>query len=78
MSKSTKIKLNPRKLLLSKWTAVNPINKEKHFIVSKLLLPDDPEAALEWIELEAIYSKRIQVLPWRQLQDSCCWRQGWH
>lgn len=70
--------LNPRKLLHSKWTAVNIINKEKHFIVSKLLLPDDPDAPLEWIELEAIYSKRIQILPWRQLTDTRVWRQGWH
>lgn len=71
-------RLNPRKLLLSKWTAVAPQNKEKHFIVSKLLLPEDPTAPLELIELEAVYSKRIQVMPWRALQDAEVWRQGWH
>jgi tryptophan-rich hypothetical protein len=71
-------KLNPKKLLLSKWTAVAPQNKEKHFIVSELLLPDDPSAPLELIELEAIFSKRVFMLPWRALQDSSKWRQGWH
>jgi len=71
-------RLNPNKLLLSKWTAVAPQNKEKHFIVSKLLWPDDPAAPLELIELEAVLSKRIQVLLWRDLQDTNTWRQGWH
>lgn len=70
-------KLNPRKLLLSKWTAVAPARKEKHFIVSKVLWPDDPAAPLEWIELEAVFSKRVQVLQWRSLQDTATWRQGW-
>ncbi len=71
-------KLNPKKLLLSKWTAVTPQNQEKHFIVSKLLLPDDPTVPLEIIELEAIFSKRSFLLPWRDLQDTATWRQGWH
>lgn len=71
-------KLNPRKLLLSKWTAVAPQRKEKHFIVSKVLWPDDPAAALEWIELEAVFSKRLEVMPWRDLLDVQVWRQGWH
>ncbi|AMK76414.1 tryptophan-rich hypothetical protein [Methylomonas methanica] len=71
-------KLNPRKLPRSKWTAVAPQNREKHFIVSKVLWPDDPALPLEMIELEAVHSKRVQVLPWRALQDTSVWRQGWH
>ncbi len=71
-------KLNPRKLLFSKWTAVAPQNQEKHFIVSQLLLPDDPTLPLEMIELEAIFSKRSFLLPWRDLQDTATWHQGWH
>jgi tryptophan-rich hypothetical protein len=78
MPTSKSNRLNSKKLLLSKWTAVDPQNKEKHFIVSKLLLPDDPAAPLELIELEAIFSKRVVMLPWRALQDSSKWRQGWH
>lgn len=30
-------KFNPKKLLNSKWTALNPQNKELHFIVVKLI-----------------------------------------
>jgi tryptophan-rich hypothetical protein len=78
MPTSKSNRLNSKKLLLSKWTAVDPKNKEKHFIVSKLLLPDDPAVPLELIELEAIFSKRVFMLPWRALQDSSKWRQGWH
>jgi tryptophan-rich hypothetical protein len=69
--------LNPRKLLLSKWTAVNPRNKEKHFIVTKLLEPELPNMPLEQIELEAVYSQRSFILPWRELQESERWLQGW-
>jgi len=78
MNSSTRTRLNPKKLLLSKWTATTPQNKEKHFIVSELVLPEDPESPLELIVLEAVYSKRIQTLPWRALLNPEEWRQGWH
>lgn len=29
-------KINPKKLLHSKWTAVSPVNKEKHFLVTEM------------------------------------------
>ena len=32
--------LQPNKLLLSKWTAVEPRAKEKHFLVAKLVDPE--------------------------------------
>jgi len=78
MTASKPPRLNPRKLLLSKWTAVAPRRKEKHFIVSEVLWPDDPAAPLEFIELEAVHSRRRQRLPWRALLDTDTWRQGWH
>lgn len=77
MPAQTKRRLNPKKLLLSKWTAVNPINKEKHFIITKLIEPELPETLIEFVELEAVYSKRKKVLPWRELTDENFWSQGW-
>ncbi|QWF71792.1 TIGR02450 family Trp-rich protein [Methylomonas paludis] len=74
--KSTR-QLNPQKLLQSKWTAVNPQNKEKHFIVIKLLEPELPNMPLELIELEAVHSHRSFILPWRELKKSEQWLQGW-
>jgi len=70
-------RLTPKKLLNSKWTAVTPLNKEKHFMVSKLLLAELPQTELEFIELEAVYSKRKQILRWPALTDASQWLQGW-
>ena len=69
--------LNPKKLLKSKWTAVLPVNKEKHFMVTKLVMPDSLDQPIELIKLEAFYSRRIQLLPWAHLNDSNLWIQGW-
>jgi tryptophan-rich hypothetical protein len=71
------IQINPAKLLLSKWTAVKPVNKEKHFLVTKLIEPENECDPLEWIELEAIYSKRIVLMNWRELKNQDNWLQGW-
>lgn len=75
--KSSKRILNPKKLLNSKWTAVNPINKEKHFLVTKLIPPETIDQTIEFIEIEAVFTKRYQILPWQQLNDSKLWLQGW-
>jgi tryptophan-rich hypothetical protein len=44
-------RLNPRKLLLSKWTAVQPQNREKHFLVSELFC--DEQGHVLQLELQA-------------------------
>lgn len=69
--------LHPKKLLLSKWTAVTPVAKDKHFVVTKVLEPELPGEPVQWVELEALFSKRVQRLAWRELRDRAVWRQGW-
>lgn len=69
--------LNPKKLLLSKWTAAPALNKEKHFLVIKVVPPLVPGAAIIEVELEAVHSKRVITLAWRDLSDAALWRQGW-
>lgn len=69
--------LNPKKLLLTKWTAVKPINKRKHFLVSKVIIPEPPEMPIEFIELEAVFDKSVQIIPWRDLKLTGIWLQGW-
>lgn len=69
--------LHPGKLLLTKWTAVKPIARQKHFIVTKVIEPDAPEGPIEWIEIEAVHSRRTTRIAWRQLRDEALWRQGW-
>lgn len=68
---------HPKKLLNSKWTAITPSHKEKHFMVIKLMAPELPNQPIEYIELEAVHSKRTQLLPWQQLNDTTIWQQGW-
>ncbi len=69
--------LNPKKLLLSKWTAVVPVAKQKHFLVSRVIQPLLPTDPIELVEIESLFSKATQVIAWRDLQDDGVWRQGW-
>lgn len=74
-STPTKHRLNPRKLLLSKWTATQPQNREKHFLVTELFC--DEEGTVLQIELQAVLNQRCQRLDWRVLENSEQWRMGW-
>ena len=69
--------LNPAKLALSKWTAVVALNKEKHFLVTRIVPPPSTELPVEAVELEAVISGRSLTVPWRELQDASRWHQGW-
>ena len=69
--------LNPKKLLLSKWTFVTPVVKQKHFLVSRVIMPDWPTDPIELVEIEAVFSNTTQVIAWCELQDHSVWRQGW-
>ncbi len=69
--------LNPKKLLLTKWTAVTPIAKQKHFLVSRVIQPALKTDPVEWVEIESLFSKATQVIKWRALGNEEVWRQGW-
>ncbi|WP_448213198.1 TIGR02450 family Trp-rich protein [Colwellia sp. MEBiC06753] len=68
-------KINPPKLANSKWTAVTPQNKEKHFLVSKVEFDED--GVVISCVIEAIMSKNTYAINWRELKNSEQWRQGW-
>ena len=70
-------RLSPKKLLLTKWTAVKPIAKQKHFLVSKVILPEPASDKIEFVEIEAVYSKKTTLIAWRDLTNSELWLQGW-
>ena len=70
-------RISPKKLWLSKWTAVKPIRKDKHFLVSKVIQPELPGEMVQWIEIEAVYSKEVRRIDWRDLRNQEEWRQGW-
>jgi tryptophan-rich hypothetical protein len=81
MKTESKNLLHPKKLLLTKWTAVKPEHKEKHFIVVKLILPEqknsDASLSIEQVVIEAVMSKRQQTIFWKSLRDTQIWKQGW-
>lgn len=70
-------RVDPKKLLLGKWTAVVPRDREKHFLVVKVLDPDVAGAAPTQVQLEAVLSRRILTVRWRELEDAAVWKQGW-
>ena len=74
---ATMNRLHPKKLLLTKWTAVVPQGKDKHFLLTKVVQPEVLGEAIEWVEIEALFSRAVQRIAWRELRDSTRWRQGW-
>lgn len=68
-------RLNPQKLLLSKWTAAHPQNREKHFLVTELFR--DEEGTVLEIELQAVLTKRGERMAWQALTDDQSWQMGW-
>ena len=69
-------RINPKKLLHSKWTAVTPKNKEKHFLVVDIDF--DEEGLVVFCVLEAVVTKRKHPINWRDLKDSDKWKMGWN
>ncbi|WP_366652718.1 MULTISPECIES: TIGR02450 family Trp-rich protein [unclassified Methylophaga] len=68
-------RINPAKLHHSKWTAVNPIKREKHFLVSDIEFDED--GSVTSCKLEAIISKQLYSIDWTELKNQEKWIQGW-
>jgi len=67
--------LSPKKLLNSKWTAVTPIKKEKHFIITEVEYNE--EQVVIDCQIQAIMTKENTSIDWRELKDTTKWQQGW-
>jgi tryptophan-rich hypothetical protein len=68
-------RITPKKLLNSKWTALHPRNREKHFLVSDVEFDEDGVVTL--CLLEAVISKRSESIDWRDLKNTSVWTHGW-
>jgi tryptophan-rich hypothetical protein len=62
---------------MSKWTAVKARDKEKHFLVARVINPEAPKHKIQEAEMEAVVSKRNFILRWEELIDATRWVQGW-
>lgn len=68
--------VNRKKLPNSKWTAVTPLDREKHFLVLDWVR-DDAGEPTDRVVLEAVLTNRLREIHWRDLEDSRSWRIGW-
>ena len=63
-------KINPKKLLNSKWTAVNPVTKVTE-------LEFDEEGDVVHCLMEAVISNRSEPIEWTELKNNDSWLLGW-
>jgi|TARA_B110000879_G_C10799952_1_gene366151 tryptophan-rich hypothetical protein len=68
-------KISSKKLLNSKWTAVSPSTKEKHFLISELEFDENDNVT--HCLIEAVISNRTELINWQDLKESEHWFQGW-
>ena len=68
-------RINPNKLLLTKWTAASPRHTERHFMVTRLIRSVDEKVIR--CELVAVINNRVYEIDWRALKDSTTWIMGW-
>jgi len=66
-----------KQLLFSKWTAVRPRNKEKHFVVRRVFEETVEGCKSTFVEIDAVISKRIRRLSLQELRDPTRWARGW-
>ena len=68
--------MNHKKLLNSKWTAKNPINKEKHFIVIKVNVNNN-EQKIDSIILQSVLTRREYLKTYIEFKNEDDWITGW-
>jgi tryptophan-rich hypothetical protein len=68
--------VNRKKLAGSKWTAVRPVHREKHFLVHDWVRDDNGQPT-DRVVMEAVLTRRVREIRWRELEDGDRWRVGW-
>jgi hypothetical protein len=43
----------------------------------RVIQPELPTDPIEQVKSEAVFSKAVRVMGWREVQDDSVWRQGW-
>ena len=68
-------KISPKALFNSKWTKVNVVNKEKHFVIIDVKFNEDQEV-VDCV-IEEIIKKNAYLINWRHLKNKDAWLIGW-
>ena len=63
-------------LIGAKWTALQPQQREKHFVVHSRI--ERAEGLIETVRLEAVRTKSLYTVSVTDLADVRYWRAGWH
>jgi hypothetical protein len=45
-------------------------------LINRVIEPELHTDPIEQVEIEAVFSKAVQVIAWRDLQDDHVWQQG--
>jgi tryptophan-rich hypothetical protein len=69
--------INNKKLLNSKWTALSPQNREKHFVVIKVVKCENDPQVIKSLTLEAVVTKRAFKMTPHELKQTDSWQEGW-
>ena len=70
-------RLDSRKLLQSKWTAVAPVDRELHFVLTRIVPARARSGAVRHVELRAVLTGRTRIVERDELTDSDRWQPGW-
>ncbi len=54
-----------------------PVDRELHFVVTRIVARRSRRGAAEQVELRALHSGRSRIVDWHELCDADRWRQGW-
>ena len=65
----------PEKLLNSKWTKMEVVNKEKHFIITEVEFDEMQKVTL--CITQSVLTKNEYSINWRDLKNPQQWRLGW-
>jgi tryptophan-rich hypothetical protein len=68
-------KVSHKALLHSKWTKIKVNNKEKHFVITKVVF-DENQSVIECV-IEAVISHNEYAINWRSLKNNSDWKIGW-
>jgi tryptophan-rich hypothetical protein len=71
-------KVNYKKLLNSKWTALRPVNKEKHFIVDHIERNLEDPQLIDFIRITACLTRQTYQIKPQDLKNPDKWMPGWH
>ncbi len=69
--------INYKKLLNSKWTALKPEAKERHFTIIKVYKNNEVNQIIDWVSLEAVLTKRVFKINPIELRNGLAWSEGW-